>query len=64
MKHVLRSTVLSILHMGVMFFLLSVFLHHEGLFQAFFVQQPSVYAGLVFFGCSIPRSNCSPLGCR
>ena len=50
MKHVLRSTVLSILHMGVMFFLLSVFLSHEGLFQAFFVQQPSVYAGLVFFG--------------
>jgi STE24 endopeptidase len=50
MKHVRRSTVLSILHMGVMFFLLSVFLHHEGLFQAFFVQQPSVYAGLVFFG--------------
>ena len=50
MKHVLRSTVLSIIHMGVMFFFLSVFLSHEGLFQAFFVQQPSVYAGLVFFG--------------
>jgi STE24 endopeptidase len=50
MKHILRSTVLSILHMGVMLFFLSVFLHHEGLFQAFFVQQPSVYAGLVFFG--------------
>jgi STE24 endopeptidase len=50
MKHILRSMVLSILHLGVMFFLLSVFLHHEGLFQAFFVQQPSVYAGLVFFG--------------
>ena len=50
MKHVLRSTVLSILHMGVMFFLLSVFLSHAGLFQAFYVQQPSVYAGLIFFG--------------
>jgi STE24 endopeptidase len=50
MKHVLRSTVLSIVHMGVMFALLSVFLNHAGLFQAFFVQQPSVYAGLVFFG--------------
>jgi STE24 endopeptidase len=50
MKHVLRSTVLSIVHIGVMFALLSVFLSHVGLFQAFFVQQPSVYAGLVFFG--------------
>jgi STE24 endopeptidase len=34
----------------VMFFLLSVFLSHAGLFQAFYVQQPSVYAGLIFFG--------------
>ena len=50
MKHVLRSTVLSIVHMGVMFVLLSVFLSHVGMFQAFFVQQPSVYTGLVFFG--------------
>ena len=50
MKHVLRSTVLSIIHMGVMFFLLSVFLSHAGLFQAFYVQQPSVYTGLIFFG--------------
>jgi STE24 endopeptidase len=50
LQHVLRSTVLSILHMGVMFFFLSIFLNHAGLFQAFYVQQPSVYAGLVFFG--------------
>src|SRR5204862_5930183 len=50
MRHVLRSMVLSIVHMGVMFALLSVFLSHVGLFQAFYVQQPSIYAGLVFFG--------------
>jgi len=37
MQHVLRSTVLNIVHMGVMFFLLSVFLSHAGLFQAFSV---------------------------
>jgi len=49
-RHILRSTVISIVHMGVMFFLLSVFLSHAGLFQAFYVQQPSVYTGLVFFG--------------
>jgi STE24 endopeptidase len=50
MKHILRSTVLSIVHMGVMFVLLSVFLSHVGMFQAFFVQQPSVYTGLICFG--------------
>jgi STE24 endopeptidase len=49
-RHILRNTVISIAHMGVMFFLLSVFLSHTGLFQAFYVQQPSVYTGLVFFG--------------
>jgi len=50
MKHVVRNTVISMAHTGVMFFLLSVFLSHAGLFAAFYVQQPSVYAGLVFFG--------------
>lgn len=50
MRHVMRGTVLSIVHMGVMLLLLSVFLQHEGLFHAFYVQQPAVYTGLVFFG--------------
>jgi STE24 endopeptidase len=49
-KHVVQGMVLSIVHMGVMFFLLSVFLNHQGLFQAFYMEQSSVYAGLVFFG--------------
>ncbi|MGE3539883.1 MAG: M48 family metallopeptidase [Candidatus Tectimicrobiota bacterium] len=50
MRHILRGTVLSVLHMGVMFFFLAIFLQHTGLFQAFYVQQPAVYTGLVFFG--------------
>jgi STE24 endopeptidase len=50
LRHTVQHMVLSIVHMGVMFFLLSVFLHHRGLFQAFYVTTPSVYAGLVFFG--------------
>jgi STE24 endopeptidase len=49
-KHIVQGLVLSILHMGVMFFLLAVFITHQGLFQAFYMQQPSVYAGLIFFG--------------
>jgi STE24 endopeptidase len=48
--HIIRALVLSIAHMGVMWFLLAVFLRHPGLFAAFYVDEPSVYAGLVFFG--------------
>jgi STE24 endopeptidase len=49
-KHILQGLLLSIGHMGVVFFLLSIFLQHQGLFAAFYMQQPSVYAGLIFFG--------------
>ena len=48
-RHVLQGLVLSVVHTGVLFFLLSQFLTQEGLFEAFGVE-PSVYAGLVFFG--------------
>jgi len=48
-KHVIKGMLLSIAHMGVMFFLLSVFLTHEGLFTAFSMAQPSIYAGMIFF---------------
>lgn len=50
MRHIQRGLLLSTLHLGVMLFLLSMFLHHPGLFAAFGVQQPAVYTGLVFFG--------------
>jgi len=49
-KHIIKSMVISILHSGVMFFLLSVFVSHRGLFDAFYMRQTSVYAGLIFFG--------------
>ncbi|HEY7493028.1 MAG TPA: M48 family metalloprotease, partial [Candidatus Tectomicrobia bacterium] len=49
-KHIVQGMCLSMAHMGVVFFLLSVFLHHQGLFEAFYVEQPSVYSGLIFFG--------------
>jgi STE24 endopeptidase len=50
MRHIVKNTVLGIAHTGVMLYLLSVFLHDPGLFAAFYVTEPSVYAGLVFFG--------------
>lgn len=49
-KHILQGLSISILHMGFMFFLLSVFISHQGLFQAFYMESMSIYAGLIFFG--------------
>jgi STE24 endopeptidase len=49
-KHVIRRLLTGILQTGVMFYLLSIFLSHEGLFDAFYMQHMSVYAGLIFFG--------------
>jgi STE24 endopeptidase len=49
-RHILESLVIGIIHMGVVFYLLSLFLTAPPLFSAFYLDQPSVYAGLVFFG--------------
>lgn len=49
-KHIVKGMVISILQTGVMFFLLSLFLTEEGLFEAFYMEEMSVYAGLIFFG--------------
>jgi STE24 endopeptidase len=49
-RHILKSMIISILHMGLMFYLLSIFLSHQGLFDAFYMDNISVYVGLIFFG--------------
>ena len=49
-KHILKSMLIGILHTGLMFYLLSIFLSHRGLFDAFYMQNMSSYAGLLFFG--------------
>ncbi len=49
-NHIVQGMIIGILHMGVMFFLLSLFLSYEPLFTAFYIDTPSVYAGLIFFG--------------
>lgn len=49
-KHIIKNIIISILHTGVMFLLLSIFLNAGGLYEAFYMEQPSVYAGLIFFG--------------
>lgn len=48
-KHIIQSLVLSTLQMGVLFFLLGKFLNNRGLFDAFAVENVSVYGSLVFF---------------
>jgi STE24 endopeptidase len=49
-KHIVQSTLISIIHTGLLFFILSLVIKSGGLFQAFYVDQQSVYTGLLFFG--------------
>lgn len=49
-KHILTGMIISILHTGLVLFLLSLFLTQKGLFDAFYMEHMSVYAGLLFFG--------------
>ena len=48
-KHIIKGMVISVLHGGVMFYLLSQFIHSPRLAAAFYMDQPSIYAGLIFF---------------
>lgn len=48
-RHVYIGLAAGILQTGLMFYLLSFFIEYRTLFEAFFIRQPSVYAGLVFF---------------
>jgi STE24 endopeptidase len=49
-KHIHKSLVISILHMGLLFYLLSLFIYNVDLYAAFFMTATPVYAGLLFFG--------------
>ncbi|MFH1382793.1 MAG: M48 family metallopeptidase [Chloroflexota bacterium] len=49
-KHVVTGMIIGIAQAGLMFYLLSSFLGSDGLYRAFYLQSPSIYAGLVCFG--------------
>ncbi len=49
-KHIPKNMTISFLHTGVMLYLLSLFIRLPGLHEAFFMEEISVYAGLLFFG--------------
>lgn len=48
-KHIIKMLAINILMSGIMLFLLSVFLNNPKLFEAFGMQNLSVYASLLFF---------------
>ena len=48
-KHIRQALILGILQTGLMLFLLSHFITYQGLFDAFYMPQQSVYAGILFF---------------
>jgi STE24 endopeptidase len=48
--HIRQGMIIGILHAGAMFFILSLFIGRQGLFDAFQVRDVSVYGGFVFFG--------------
>lgn len=50
LHHIPMGLGVSLLTGGVMFYLLSFFIENPGLFAAFGMDNPSVYASLVFFG--------------
>jgi len=49
-NHIILSLAISILHFGLLFFLLSLFINSTGLYQAFYMDQRSVYTSIIFFG--------------
>ncbi len=49
-KHILIGSVIGFIHTGILFFLLSLFLGQKELYDAFFMQNQPIYAGLIFFG--------------
>ncbi len=48
-RHILVSMVFSMLNLAMVFWLLSLFMNNRGLFDAFFMQETSVYGSLLFF---------------
>ncbi len=48
-KHIQQGILISILNSGIMFYLISVFMKNQILFEAFQMNQISVYGSLIFF---------------
>lgn len=49
LKHNLKNLFIAIVKLGIVLYLMSIFITHPPLFQAFGMEHMSVYAGLIFF---------------
>jgi len=49
LKHNLKNLFIAIIKLGIVLYLMSIFITHPPLFQAFGLENMSVYAGLIFF---------------
>lgn len=49
LKHIVKTLFFGIVQMGVIFYLLGLFINNRGLFDAFGVQETSVYLSFIFF---------------
>jgi len=49
-RHIIMGLLAGIVQTGVMFFVLSLCISYPPLFNAFYMPQPSIYAGLILFG--------------
>ncbi len=49
LKHILKMIISSFIQMGIMFFVLSLFIEKKELFDAFGVSEVSIYGSLIFF---------------
>ncbi len=48
-KHIIKSMVISVLHTGALFYIMSLFLSNQSLFDAFYVDNIGLHTGLIFF---------------
>jgi STE24 endopeptidase len=49
-RHIIWGILISVAHTGLLFYLLSLLLGSSGMYQAFYMDNTSIYAGLLFFG--------------
>ena len=49
-RHLIKTAVISVLTTGLMFYILSLFINNRELFDAFKMEETSVYGSLFFFG--------------
>lgn len=50
LRHIFKMMAISIAQTGIMLYILSLFINNRGLFDAFGMENLSVYASLIFFG--------------